>query len=61
MLALLAIVFGVLVGLCFVIPIVGIPLLLLGVVVVGFFHGYVASLLTTYKERQNNKHQSHTT
>ncbi len=55
MVALLALLFGVIMGLCFLVPIVGIPLLILGVFLYHFTIGYFIELQKIYKEHQNQE------
>lgn len=52
MLALLALFIGIVIALCFLIPIIGIPLLVLGVFLYHFTIGYVIEVRKIYKEHQ---------
>lgn len=53
MLAILAILFAVVMALCFLVPIIGIPLLILTVILYHFTIGYFIELWKIYKEHQN--------
>lgn len=52
MLALLALLIGFAIALCFLVPIVGIPLLIIGVILYHFTIGHMIELYKIYKEHQ---------
>lgn len=55
MLILLTLLIGFAIALCFLLPMVGIPLLILGVFLYHFTIGYVIEVRKIYKERQNQE------
>lgn len=57
---LLALFVGVMIALCFLLPMIGIPLLIIGVALYGFGKGFLGSLWETYQNPPKNQHQSQT-
>lgn len=54
MLALLALFIGIVIALCFLIPIIGIPLLIIGVALYGFGKGFFGSLYQSFLKNKSD-------